>query len=305
MALLFEELAGSAAALRPLGARGVIRVTGGDRIRFLNGMVSNDVATLAPGELSETLQLDRKGHILAQLSLLVLADEVLLDSSSTVEPVLAEMLEKHIIADDVELSRLTGLEQLGIEGPGAAAMIAAHAPAPLALGRFEVDESGRIWIAGGSLGADGARVLGEAAALADLCAALELPSLTEEAREVLRIQSFRPAEGVDFTDRSFPQEARLESAVSFTKGCYVGQEIVARIESRGAVNRLLVLLAPEGVVASGMEIVADGKSVGQVTSAASSEATGAVALGYVRKEFARTGVGVEIQGVAATVTGPD
>lgn len=305
MAEPFEEIAGSPAALRALGPRGVLRVTGGDRVRFLNGMVTSEVATWAPGEFCDALQLDRKGHILAQLSLLVLAEEVLLETSGTVEPVLAETLEKHIIADDVELARLQGWEQLGIEGPGAVAAIAGHAPAALAPGRFEIDKSGRIWLAGGSLGLEGARVLGEALALADLRVALALPSLSGEACDVLRIQAFRPAEGIDFTDRSFPQEARLEGAVSFTKGCFVGQEIVARIESRGAVNRLLVTLAPERPVAPGAEIVADGKGVGRVTSAASSAATGPVALGYVRKGLARRGVRVEIEGVAAVVTGPE
>lgn len=305
MAEHFEAIAGSPAALRELGPRGVIRVTGGDRIRFLNGMVSNDLATLAPGELCDALQLDRKGHVLAQLSLLVLADEVLLDTVGTVGAVLAETLDKHIIADDVELERLPGWEELGIEGPAAEAAFAGHAPAALAPGRFEVDEAGRIWLGGGSLGVEGARVLAEAAALAELRVALELPALSPEAREVLRIQGCRPAEGIDFTDRSFPQEARLLGAVSFTKGCFVGQEIVARIESRGAVNRLLVVLAPEQPVAPGAEIVADGKKVGRVTSAASSAATGPVALGYVHKGLAERGTRVEIEGVAATVTGPE
>ncbi len=305
MAETFEEVVGSSVALRELGPRGVIRVTGGDRVRFLNGMVSNDVAILAPGDLCDSLQLDRKGHILAELSLLVLPDEVLLDMLGTVEPLLAETLEKHIIADDVELVRLQGWEQLGIEGPGALAAIAGHAPAALALGHFEVDESGRIWLAGGSLGPEGARILGDPAALADLRVALELPSLSSEACEVLRIQGCRPAHGIDFTDRSFPQEARLDRAVSFTKGCYVGQEIVARIDSRGAVNRLLVTLAPEQPVAPGAKIMADGKNVGRVTSAASSAATGPLALGYVHKNQAQPGTSLEIEGIPTTVTGPE
>ena len=108
-----------------------------------------------------------------------------------------------------------------------------------------------------------------------------------------------PAFGGDFTERNFPQEARLEPAISFTKGCYIGQEIVARIHSRGAVNRLLVQLGIDADVPVGTEIRVDDKKVGEVTTAGSGRA-----LGYVRKADAEPGTSVEIAGAPATVLYP-
>ncbi|MEE9280026.1 MAG: glycine cleavage T C-terminal barrel domain-containing protein [Myxococcota bacterium] len=298
MAEVFEQVTGFPAAIRELGARGLIRVTGGDRIHFLNGMLTSEVESLEAGAVRAALQLDRKGHIRAELWLVVLDEAVLLDAAPGAEAALFETLDKHVIAEDVELERLSGWDQLGIEGPGASALETARSPAP---GRCEVDARGRLWLAGGSVAGQGVRVLGERAAIAELRVRLDLPSLSEEAALVLRIDAFRPAQGVDFGERNFPQEAGLEDSVSFTKGCFIGQEIVARIESRGAVNRLLVKLRPETTVARGAEIRADGKSVGQVTSAAASAATGPIALGYVHAALAEPGTAVEIAGVPASV----
>lgn len=305
MSEFFEEVAGSRAAIRELCERSLVRVTGGDRTRFLDGMLTNDVASLEPGAACEALQLDRKGHILAELWVIVLEDAVLLDSASGSQSALYEILDKHIIADDVELERFLSWDRIGIEGPGAAAAIEGLGVRIPALGRFETDELGRIWLAGGTLGPEGARVLGERAAIEDLRQALRLSQLSTEAGEVLRIDAFRPAYGLDFGERNFPQEARLEGLVSSTKGCYVGQEIVARIESRGAVNRLLVKLRSEAAVTSGAEIRAGGASVGRVTSAAVSDESGPIAIGYVRTSVAEPGSRVEIEGVPGTVTGPD
>ncbi len=300
MSEVFAEVAGFRAAIRELGERGLIRVTGGDRVRFLNGMVTADVSSLGTGSACHSLQLDRKGHILAELWVLVLDDAMLLDSAPETESALLEALEKHLIADDVELRGVSGWDQIGIEGPDAAAAIEAEIARVPEPGCFERDASGRIWIAGGSLG-EGARVLGERAAIEELRHALQLPGLSGEACEVLRIDAFRPAHVIDFGQRNFPQEARLEASVSFTKGCYIGQEIVARIESRGAVNRFLVKLRPELPVAAGAEVRSDGVAVGRITSSASSGATGPIALGYLRKSHVQPGCRVEIDGVAATV----
>jgi folate-binding protein YgfZ len=302
---IFEEVVGSRAAIRELGERSLVRVTGGDRIRFLDGMLTNDVASLGPGAVCEALQLDRKGHILAELWVVVLEDAVLLDAASGDESELYEILDKHIIADDVELEHLGSWDRIGIEGPGAAAAIEAQGLRMPAPGRFETDERGRIWLAGGTLGSHGARVLGERATIEDLRRALGLSQLSAEAGEVLRIDAFLPAHGLDFGERNFPQEARLEGLVSSTKGCYVGQEIVARIDSRGAVNRLLVKLRTEAPVSRDAEIRAGGASVGRVTSAAVSDETGPIAMGYVRKSVAEPGSSVEIEGVPGKVTSPD
>jgi folate-binding protein YgfZ len=305
VASLFETVTGQLTALRDLSDRGLVRVTGADRVRFLNGMLANDVAKLGPGDACPALQLDRKGHVLAMVWVLAEPEAVLLDVEPGLETELSSVLAKHIIADDVALASLSGdIAQLGIEGPGAGAAALAIGGAAPALGRFErASFSGEslIFLAGGSLGEAGLRVLAPRALLPRLRAALALPELSDEAAEVLRIEAAIPKPGSELTVRSFPQEARLERAFSLTKGCYVGQEIVARIASRGAVNRLLVKLRTRERVAPGAEIRAADTSVGQVTSSAVSSASGPIALGYVRVADARAGVRVSIGAISGEI----
>jgi folate-binding protein YgfZ len=156
-----------------------------------------------------------------------------------------------------------------------------------------------LWLGGGWLTPEGFRALGPRAALAGRLAALGVPALEPDKIDRLRAEAFVPAFGPDFGGRNFPQEARLEPAISFTKGCYIGQEIVARIHSRGAVNRLLVQLGTEGDVPLDAEIRAEGKKVGEVTTSGSGRA-----LGYVRKVDAEPGTTLEIAGSPATVLYP-
>ena len=120
MAESFETLTGARAALRQLPGRGLLRVTGADRVRFLNGMLTADVAKLASGQACPALQLDRKGHVQAELWVLAEPDALLLDVAPGLEAELAQVLEKHVIADDVALASLSdSVAQLAIEGPGA------------------------------------------------------------------------------------------------------------------------------------------------------------------------------------------
>ena len=301
----FEKVTGARAAVRDLSDRGLLRATGADRARFLNGMLANDVAKLGAGEACASLLLDRKGHVLAELWVLAEPDAILLDVAPGLETELASVLEKHIIADDVALASLSAASaQLGVEGPGAGERLAALGIAPPARGRFErVDfEAGSLVVlGGGSLGDEGARVLGERAQVERMRAALALPELSAEAVEVLRIEAAIPKLGADVSTRNFPQEARLEHAFSLSKGCYVGQEIVARIASRGAVNRLLVKLRTREPVAPGAEIRVGDTVSGQVTSSAVSAASGPIALGYVRVADAAAGTAVTVGGVPGEI----
>jgi folate-binding protein YgfZ len=309
MADLFESVTGARAALRELSGRGLIRATGADRVRFLNGMLSADVAALATGHSAPALQLDRKGHVLADLWLLADADAILLDVAPGCEAELTAVLEKHVIADDVALASLSGgVVELALEGPGARAAAQAAGGAAPPVGRFERTDfagSSLLWIAEGSVTAEGLRVIVPRERAPQLVAALALPALDESLADVLRIAAGIPALGRDVTSRNFPQEARLERAVSFKKGCYVGQEIVARIASRGAINRLLVKLRLEARVVPGASVAVEGAAVGQVTSSAESPATGALALAYVKVEHARPGQRVSVDGVTGEVAGGD
>jgi folate-binding protein YgfZ len=305
----FEAITGVRAAFRRLPGRGLLCATGADRVRFLNGMLTADVAKLPAGGAAPALQLDRKGHVLAELVVLAEPESLLLDTAPGVEAELLALLEKHVIADDVAFASLSeGRVWLALEGPGARdAALRAGGAVPEA-GRFaraELAGHELIWIAEGALTAGGLRAIAPRAAAEALERALALPELALREAELLRIDAGIPALGRDVGPRNFPQEAGLERAISFTKGCYIGQEIVARIASRGAVNRMLMRLRAESPVSAGAEVEIDGAVVGQVTSAADSPATGAIALAYLKVEHARTGQRVAIDGISAEVTGGD
>jgi folate-binding protein YgfZ len=301
MAELFERVCGARGAWLDLSDRGLVRVTGTDRVRFLNGMLTCDVAALREGATAAGLQLDRRGHILAQLEVVALPSEILLDVAPGGEPALLTVLGKHIVADDVTLESLSGRwGQLALEGPDAPAAAARLGAPPLEPGACAV--GGEIlWRAAGALTPEGRRAAGPRAALAALRERLELPRMEAAAAETLRIEAALARAGVDTGERTFPQEARLEGAVSFSKGCYIGQEIVARIQSRGAVNHLLVKLSTDAEVAPGAEIQVGGRVSGRVTSAVVSAASGPLALGYLRRDDAAPGTPVRIGGVAGVV----
>jgi folate-binding protein YgfZ len=309
MTALFEAVTGARAALRELAGRGWIRATGADRVRFLNGMLTADVAKLGAGEAAPALQLDRKGHVLADLWVLADADALWLDAAPGTEPELLATLEKHVIADDVAFaSHSAEVRELALEGPGARDAARAIGGALPAAGRFERAEfrgAPLVWLGEGSVSAEGLRVIAPRGVADALVRALALPALDDAAAEVLRIAAAIPALGRDVTAKNFPQEARLERAISFTKGCYVGQEIVARIASRGAVNRVLVQLRTDSLVTAGAAVAIEGANVGQVTSSAESPATGALALAYLKVEHAQRGQRVSVGGVGGEVAGGD
>jgi len=309
MADRFAAVTGTSAAVRALPGRGLLRATGADRVRFLNGMLTADVASLAAGQTAPALQLDRKGHVLAELVVLADPEALLLDAAPGCESELRKTLEKHVIADDVAFASLSdGARSFAVEGPGAREAVRAAGGAAPEPGRFERAELAGtpvLWFGEGALTREGLRAIAPVEAAGELLARLALPELDEAAAEVLRIDAAIPAPGRDVTARNFPQEARLERAVSFKKGCYVGQEIVARIASRGAVNRVLVKLRTAARVGAGAEVSLAGAVIGQVTSSAESPATGALALAYLKVECASPGQRVDVSGVAGEVDGGD
>jgi folate-binding protein YgfZ len=305
---LFTRVTGHRAAWRDLTGRGILRVTGKDRVRFLNGMLTNDVATLGVGDLCYAALLDRKGRVQADLWVLALEGSFLLDTAPGTGAEVAGILAKHVIADDVEIEdRSEGWSAISIEGPGARdVLVALEATVPDEERLVVSPWHGRelVWVGRGSLGPEGIGVLGRSGDVSALVSSLEIPALSDEQAEILRVEAFLPRLGVDVSDRNLPQEARLDHAISWTKGCYIGQEIVARIQSRGRVNRLLVKIGTERGVEPGAPITAEGKSVGEVTSAVLSPVGGPVALGYVRSELARPGTEVEVAGCRGVVLGP-
>ena len=268
--------------------RAVICLTGADRLDFMHRICSQDVAAMADGEGRPALLLEGKGKIRAFLVLWRLADRVLLEVDRTAQERVMRLLDMYLFTEKVVLTpQGDALSALAFLGPGAPAMVerlfgvvppgpgrAVLRPDPL---RLVADA---LW-----LGVPGVVVHARPAALAQAMDAVGDPTVASpEDLEFWRIRAGLPRIGVDTDDRTFPQEANLGDAFSVTKGCYVGQEVVARIETYGQVNRRLAMLDVDGtdVPAADTPLCAEGEIVGRVTSAAKDPVTGAVvALGFL------------------------
>lgn len=300
--------------------RGLLRVAGGDRVRWLDGMLSNDVRHLAPWPDRSgcyALLLSPKGRILADLHVLQRADAFWLELPADALDRVRGALERHVIADDVSLAdESAGWARLALEGPDAPALLERAIGAPLELaadGGRDVRVAGRelvvaAWgVTPGGLQLFVPRGGGDALAGALRAAAHgELVAGDDETLEVLRVEAGLPVLGRELDDEVFPAEAGLVArAVSLTKGCYTGQEIVARLHSRGQVNHLLVGLrcgdAPPPAPATPLEDES-GRAVGEVTSACRSATEGAIALGFVRRELAEPGTRLRVGSATALVS---
>jgi len=309
----------SSAVLLDMSSRGLLEVTGGDRVRWLDGMISGDVAALEAGPEGAgcyAALLTNRGAIVADLHVGRLGERFLLESLRSEIPRIAETLDRFIIADDVDLSDRSGdFASLGLEGPEATGILAASLESGAAPPASESWLEGRI--AGVDVLVAGFGWTGEAAyqlrcAAPDRAAveaALEgaasggLARADAEALEVLRVEAGLPWLGRELDEEVLPPEARLEHAISNTKGCYVGQEIVARLRARGQVNHLLVGLAIEAgdLPKEGAPLSAGGRETGELTSVVRSPSLGAIALGYVRREHAEPGEEVTLEGGRARV----
>lgn len=278
-----------AAAWADLTGRAIFRVTGPDRVRWLHAMVTNHIAQLAPGEGCYAFLLDAQGRVLADVNVLCLADSFQLDLEPETREGIYAHLDRHIIADDVALADVT--EQtavLTLEGPRSAAVLerlSAPVPAkPFAHVEWEKARIARV----SATGLEGYRFYLPRDTREEVARRFEaagLPQATPDELRTVRVEQGRPRYGEDITAARLPQETQLLHAIHFSKGCYLGQETVERIRARGQVHRLLVRLAIEGAEppAPGAPVVAAGRTVGEITSAAWSPGRGhVVALGYVR-----------------------
>jgi len=269
--------------------RGKLAFTGGQAKVFLQGQVTNDVEALTPGTGCYAALLSPKGKMLGDLRILDTGDELLLDTERGALQAIFNVLHRARLGYAAELHKRTlqcGL--LSLVGPQARAVAGdaaqalpreEHANAPV-----EVDGiSARAIVT--DLGLD---LLCDAERTAALAAALRTRGarpVPERTVETLRVERGRPRYGLDLDDATIPQEAGLnERAVSFAKGCYVGQETVARLHYKGKPNRHLRGLRLSAPVASGAELTLGGKPVGRVGSVADSPAHGPIALALVRRE---------------------
>jgi len=291
------------AALFRRDTAGLLAVTGGDRVRWLDGMLSNDITALepAPGRSGcPALLLTRAGRIVADPHVLLQPDAFWLDVARDALPAVQEALDRYIVADDVALQDVSDATQrFALEGPAASQVLEAACGEPPALVKdgiapceiagiaFQVAAYGftsgalQLFVPAGA--GDTVR-----AALLEAGAPHGLREASAEAHEILRIEAGVPQLGTELDDSVLPAEAGLERAISFTKGCYTGQEIVARLASQGSpAHRLVGLRFASGAVPEpGAPISNADKRVGELTSFCESPAAGAIGLGFVRSAAA-------------------
>jgi folate-binding protein YgfZ len=279
--------------------RGKLALSGAGAVEFLNGQVTNELAELQPGEGRYAAFLTHKGKMLGDLRILAVtgtgttageqsaAVELLLDTERVALQELFDMIRRFKVGYDVELHKRTierGL--LSLIGPQSARVAGAedlpdteHANAPV-----ELDGITSLAIRT-DVGVDVLCDAGDAERLAAALTARGAQPVSEQAAESVRVERGRPRFGIDIDQTTMPQEAGLnERAVSFTKGCYVGQETVARLHWRGKPNRHLRGLRLSAPASTGDQLYLGERVVGQVGSFALSPHHGPIALALVRRE---------------------
>jgi folate-binding protein YgfZ len=297
-----------AAAVVDLGFRTVVRAIGGDRVSFLQGMLSNDVAQLSPGTGCPALLLTIQGRITADVRVAALDDALLLDVDVRLRDGFVAALEQLLIADDVELVEpVEPLALLGVEGPGAAAVVRAAELPPYGHTMTEIAGAAVRVVRASEVGGPGYVLhvpVGAVVRVWDACVAAGARPCGMDALEGRRVEVGIPRIGVDGDEKTIALELPLEAAVSQTKGCYLGQEVIARGTARGHVNRRLSGLVLEGPPPpSGVPLVREGKEVGVLTTVARAfGAGGLAALGLVRRECWAVGTELAVRhGHAVTI----
>src|SRR2546423_177784 len=304
--------------------RAYFAFTGPDRVRYLNAILTNNIKDLALSRGIISLLLNAQGHILAELEVYALPERVFCISYAMIRECLAEVLDKYIIMDDVMLTDETQrYATLALEGPNAAGIVADLTGIDL----NSLPELARTESQIGAISCSvirrspgefaGAEFLVEREHIEDLWYLLDEKvraagggSMGYMAFSAARLEQGIPWFGYDFGEKQIPHEAGLESThLSFTKGCYTGQEIVERVRSRGQVNRRRVGLIFDGTIvpAPGETLTSAGAEVGYVTRAAFSPLVSRViGMGYVRRENNAKGSELEWSGGTARVsTFPD
>jgi folate-binding protein YgfZ len=315
------HLARTAAAIVDRRDRGWVVVSGADRRSYLHGLLTNDITALQAGQGCYAAYLTPQGRMIADLWVYELGDVVLLSMARDVKATVLAKLDQFIFSEDVQLGDVSDtFAATAIVGPRAAEAVAeaigsqaealAHLPDHGNV-RVEFQSQPAIVLKNSDLGEEGFDVLVERAQLAVLRERLHAAGAGDvdaDAAETLRIEGGVPKFHRDMDEETIPLEAGIEgAAISMTKGCYVGQEVIIRVLHRGhgRVARRLVGLTLDGTVppSSGALVKADDREIGSVTSSASSPALGRpIALAYLHRDYVAPGTMVSVDGVAAVVT---
>ncbi len=250
---LFQEIEARGGII-DLGSRAKFRFTGGDRVRYLNGQVTNDVRKAGPTQTLYACVTDAKGRIAGDVFIHATSDALMVDAEGDLRDLLGPRLEKYIIADDVELTDVTEEWHLWhVFGPAAQA--------------FTPGENGVL--KSSRLGTDGVDIWLPNSAAPPMT---DGPLLSAEVHETLRILRGIPRYPNELNGNAFPPEAGIEDrAMSFTKGCYIGQEILSRIRTTGKMPRELIQWRSQGTISAGETVFAASestKAIGTITSAA-------------------------------------
>jgi folate-binding protein YgfZ len=274
--------------VRNLSSRARLQLTGADRVRFLHGMVTNDIEALAPGAGCHAAMLTPKGKMLADLVVYCEPERLVLELDGALGEKIHSTIEKHVIMDDVEVARLDGAEW-GVYGDEAAGALGVGELPPYHF----VETAGRRIARTPELGVAGYHVFGERPPLAGA------RELTDEEFEILRVEAGTPLYGRDMGEDRLPIEAGVTDAVSFTKGCYLGQEVIARATNLGHINRKLVGLRLSAPAPAGAKLSAPARAeAGVITSSVVSPRFGAIALGYLHRTLWEPGTEVVVEGGA-------
>lgn len=301
----------SGAGLVDRSPAGKAVVTGRDRAAFLQGMLSNDVKSLQPGQGCAAAFLDAHGKVMALLEVYALEDRLLLALPPGLTEKTLQLLDHYLISEKAYFEPADEAWVIpAVLGPAAGDVLHRALGLETAPGthqHVEVEREGarvRVVESGwpGLPAYDCWTAPGHGVAVWAALRAAGAAPVGAEAQEALRIEAGVPRYGHDVDEAVILPETRLEHVVNYTKGCYIGQEVVARVKYRGHVNRALtgLVLAGDHVPAPGARVMAGGKDVGRVTSAARSVAMGGpIALGYVRREHLEPGSEVEVADGAA------
>jgi tRNA-modifying protein YgfZ len=308
-------------------SRGRLRLTGADRRSYLHGLLTNDIDAVGPGQGCYAALLTPQGRMISDMRVSELGTAVLIDLPGATAATVHDRLANFVFSEDVVVEDVTAaLAQVGLYGPAAARLVAsvvAHGDGKDAVterldglvlnanvtGAFEGDP---LWIVrSDDYGVAGFELFVVASAAGALVRALTgagAVQVTSASADVVRVESGRPEFGIDMDEHTIPLEAGIEDrAISLTKGCYVGQEIIIRVLHRGqgrVAKRLVRFVAdPASEIRRGDQISDDGKDVGAVTSAVTSPRLGRIiGLGYVHRDHSEAGrvLGVGTRSITVT-----
>jgi folate-binding protein YgfZ len=298
-------------ALHDLSARELLAVTGEDRVSFLHGMVTQDVKGIHAHGVAYTALITAKGAMVSDARIWQREGELLLETEGGLAGPVKEFLEKHLISEEAEVHLRPELAVLALVGPQARAFLEAHLGASVDAPAGPFAQVGEALIAPSHLaGRPGYDLLVPRAQASTWRAALEAKGavpLDASTYEQVRVEAGVPRFGQDMTETTIPLEANLDRALHYNKGCYIGQEVIARATFRGQMSRKLtgLVLGAGELPASGTELHREGKKVGWITSAVRSERLGqAIALAYVHRYSLDAGTQLELPGGGTATVQP-